>query len=311
MAKCPKCKEELPLLSKICPVCGYVVESDEDTPTAEDFANALEKCLYEIKKIPHPSFMRSMAQLSFIMLPLLAVYMLLIALISSAGLFWILFFLFAILSIWAIIKKVSGKLGNDPFNKKFKSIKNEYEYHERTARRNFGKSREVTKLMNDISTEISSIENERNVSNRKNLIIWLIILVIFFASGGLSVFSINKSLNAVEKLTTKEFTDLIAEGKWQEAIDSFNASAAKDDEYESNEMAKQILPVILSAGETSKAEEFFLESCMGKMGDMECATLIVNYYKDKSDPEAAKAFIKKCTKMRYKSDQRKLEKLLK
>lgn len=311
MAKCPKCKEELPLLSKICPVCGYVVESDEDTPTAEDFANALEKCLYEIKKIPHPSFMRSMAQLSFIMLPLLAVYMLLIALISSAGLFWILFFLFAILSIWAIIKKVSGKLGNDPFNKKFKSIKNEYEYHERTARRNFGKSREVTKLMNDISTEISSIENERNVSNRKNLIIWLIILVIFFASGGLSVFSINKSLNAVEKLTTKQFTDLIAEGKWQEAIDSFNASAAKDDEYESNEMAKQILPVILSAGETSKAEEFFLESCMGKMGDMECATLIVNYYKDKSDPEAAKAFIKKCTKMRYKSDQRKLEKLLK
>lgn len=311
MAKCPKCKEELPLLSKICPVCGYVVESDEDTPTAEDFANALEKCLYEIKKIPHPSFMRSMAQLSFIMLPLLAVYMLLIALISSAGLFWILFFLFAILSIWAIIKKVSGKLGNDPFNKKFKSIKNEYEYHERTARRNFGKSREVTKLMNDISTEISSIENERNVSNRKNLIIWLIILVIFFASGGLSVFSINKSLNAVEKLTTKQFTDLIAEGKCQEAIDSFNASAAKDDEYESNEMAKQILPVILSADETSKAEEFFLESCMGKMGDMECATLIVNYYKDKSDPEAAKAFIKKCTKMRYKSDQRKLEKLLK
>lgn len=311
MAKCPKCKEELPLLSKICPVCGYVVESDEDTPTAEDFANILEKCLYEIKGIPHPSFMRSMAQLSFIMLPLLAVYMLIIAVISSAGLFWILFFLFGVLSIWAIIKKASGKLGNDPFNKKFKSIKNEYEYYERTARRNFGKSREVTKLMNDISTEISNIESERNAGNRKNLIVWLIILVIFFASGGLSAFSIHKSLNAVEKLTTKEFTDLIAEGKWQEAIDSFNASAAKDDEYESNEMAKQILPILLSAGETSRAEEFFLESCMGKIGDMECATLIVNYYKDKSDPEAAKAFIKKCTKMRYKSDQRKLEKLLK
>lgn len=311
MAKCPKCKEELPLLSKICPVCGYVVEGGDDAPSAEDFANALEKCLYEIKEIPQPSFMRSMGQLSIIMLPLLAAYMLIIALISDAGLFWLLFLLFALLSIWVIVKKVKGKLGNDPFNKEFHSAKNAYEYYERTAKRNFGKSKEVTKLLSDISTEISGIEAQRNASSRKNLLIWLVIVVIFFAAGGMSVFSINKSLNAADELVNGETGALVAEGKWQEAIAQFNASSEKADEYESNNLAKEVIPVILAAGETAKAEEFFLQSCMGKVGDLECASLIVNYYKEKSDTDAAKAFIQRCTKMRYKSDRRKLEKLLK
>lgn len=311
MAKCPKCKEELPLLSKICPVCGYVVEGDEDTPTAEDFADALEKCLYRIKEIPQPSFIRSMGQLSFIMLPLLAIYTLLIALISSAGLFWLLFILFAILSVWVIIKKVNGRLGNDPFNKAFHSLKNEYEYYERTAKRNFGKSKEVSRLLEDISSEISGIESQRNIGNRKNLLIWLVILVVFFAAGGLSVFSIHKSLKTVDEIANSDLGSLINAGKWQEAIDYFNASAERNDEYESNQLAMEILPVILSADQSGKAEEFFLQSCMGKRGDFDCAVLIVDYYKKKNDIQAGRAFIRQCTEMRYKSDQRKLEKLLK
>lgn len=311
MAKCPKCKEELPLLSKICPVCGYIVESNDDTPTAEDFANALEKCLYAIKEIPQPSFVRSMGQLSFIMLPLLAIYMLLIALISSAGLFWLLFLLFAILSVWAIIKKVNGRLGNDPFNKEFCSLKNEYEYYERTAKRNFGKSKEVTRLLEDISTEISDIESRRNAGSRKNLFIWLVILVVFFAAGGISVFSIHKSLNTVDEMVNGDLGGLIQAGKWQEAIEYFHASPEKDDAYESNKLALEILPVVLTADQNEKAEEFFLQSCMGKIGDFDCASLIVNYYKTKGDTDTAHAFIQRCTKLRYKSDQRKLEKLLK
>lgn len=310
MAQCPKCKEELPLLSKICPVCGYVTEGGDDTPTAEDFADALEKCLYQIKEIPQPSFMRSMAQLSFIMLPLLAVYMLIVALISSAGLFWLLFILFGAISIWAISKKARGQLGNDPFNKEFRTVKNEYEYYERTAKRNFGKSKEVTRLLGDISTEISGIEARRNADSRKNLLIWIMILVLFFATGGMSLFSIDKSLNAAEKIANSEVAGLVSEGKWQEAIDLFNASPEKADEYESNKLAKEVIPVILSAGETAKAEEFFLQSCMGKVGDLECATLIVRYYKEQPNTDAALAFIRNCNKMRYKSDQRKLEKLL-
>lgn len=310
MAQCPKCNEKLPLLSKICPVCGYVAEGGDDTPTAVDFADALEKCLYQIKEIPQPSFMRSMAQLSFVMLPLLAVYMLIVALVSSAGLFWLLFILFAALSIWAVSKKAQGKLGNDPFNKEFRTAKNEYDYYERTAKRTFGKSKEVTRLLDDISTEISGIEARRNADSRKNLLIWITILALFFATGGMSLFSIDKSLNAAEKEENGEAAALAPQEKWQEAIDRFNASPEKADEYESNTLAKEVIPVILSAAKTAEAEEFFLQSCMGKVGDLECATLIVQYYNNQPNTGAAKAFIQKCNKMRYKSDQRKLEKLL-
>lgn len=310
MPPCPVCKEQLPLLSKICPLCGYVVENDDNAPSAEDFANTLEKCLYEMKEIPQPSFGRSMAQLSFIMFPLLAIYMLIIAFISSAGLFWILSALFAILSISALVKKMRGKLGNEPFDRAFKKIKNEFEYNERTAKRHFGKSKEVTRLIDQINIEISGLEAARSKNNRKNLFIWLVIMVIFFSLGGASLFSIDKSLNSISKAAGNDLGVMISEGKWEEAIQNFNASPEKNDEYESNKIAVTVLPVILSAGEFEKAEEFFLKNCMGKPEDLKCAQLIVTAYKDKGNQEAAESFIEKCSGMRYKSDQKKLKKSL-
>lgn len=317
MATCPKCKEELPLLSKICPVCGYVVEGDQNAPHANDFADALEKCLYQLKSIPLPSFMRSMAQLSFVMLPLIAVYMLMLAIVSSAGLFWVLFVLFAVLSLWVIVKKLSGKLGNDLFNRQFKEIKNEYEYHERTAKRNFGKSKEVTKLINDISSEISRIEEERNAVRRKNLFIWLVILIVFFVSGGLSIFSVDKALNEENTIvgeTDKAVTPESGKNQtaqWREAMENFKNSPDYQDEYKCNEEAIKVISMILSAGEEEEAENFFLESCMGKVGDMACAMLFVEHYKTAGKLEIAKIFVDRCTGLRYKSDKKKLEKLLK
>lgn len=55
MKRCPRCNEMLPLLSKVCPVCGAVVEN-EDSPSAEEMANSLELILHDIKDIPVPGF---------------------------------------------------------------------------------------------------------------------------------------------------------------------------------------------------------------------------------------------------------------
>lgn len=97
MAQCPRCKEDMPQLSKVCSVCGYVMSDDGKTPTAEEFVTTLTLLLHDIKMIPRPSFMKSMGQLSFITLPLVALYLLLMALVSEAGLFWILFGVFLLL----------------------------------------------------------------------------------------------------------------------------------------------------------------------------------------------------------------------
>ena len=127
----------------------------------------------------------------------------------------------------------------------------------------------------------------------------------------MSAFSLDKSLNVAEKIASGETGIPATKEQWQEAIDKFNNSPEKSDEYESNKLALEVIPVILSAGETAKAEEFFLQSCMGKVGDLECAKLIVSYYKEQEKTEAGEKFIERCSKMRYPSDKKKLAKLLK
>lgn len=324
MAQCPRCKEDMPLLSKICPVCGYVEEGDNKEQTAEEFVNALEEGLYHIKAIPEPTFVKSMGQLSFIMLPVIAIYLLLIAIISEAGLFWILFILFGILSLVAIIRKMTGNLGNDPFNRRFKEVKNVYEYNERLAKRNFGKSKEVSNLLGEISAQIADIEARRNAASRKNLLIWIIILAVCIGSASMGVFSINKSLNG----TTEEESVAVVEGaaeqgttsqgaattsaapEWKQALEAFKASSANDD-YDDQDNRLKLVSAIVEAGEGKVAEDFFVGSCMGKMGDYDCAVKIVQFYAGKSDADAAKAFVGRCTKMRYNADRNKLQKLLK
>lgn len=315
MAQCPRCKEDMPLLSKICPVCGYVVEGDGKEQTAEEFANILEKCLRDIKAIPEPTFSKSMGQLSFVMLPVIAVYLLLVAVISEAGLFWILFGLFGIFSLIAIIRKITGNLGNDPFNRKFKELKNEYEYNERLAKRNFGKSREVSNLLAEISAQISDIETRRNVASRKNLLVWIVILCVCVGSASMGVFSVNKSLNenTEEEVVTETevgaVTTTTETGDWKQALESFKTSSANDD-HEDQDARLKLVSTVLAAGEGKAAEDFFLQYCMGKMGDYDCAVKIIQFYTDKSNTTSAQSFVEQCSKMRYNADRRKLQALI-
>lgn len=312
MAQCPRCKEDMPLLSKVCPVCGYVVQDEGSTPTAEVFVTSLAMFLHDIKLIPQPSFWKSMGQLSFITLPIIALYLLAMALVSEAGLFWILFVVFLALSVWVIVKKAKGTLGNEAYNNLFKRLKADYEYNEQMARMHFGKNKEVATLMNDIAAQIAEIEEGRNARNRKNVLTWVVIIAVFCGLASAGVFSVNKTLNG-EAGTLQTATEAaIEEGDWEAGVAAFKASPEASDEYTCNQYAVKILPVILEAGEVAAAETFFVETCMGKVDDYDCAVLVVNYYlKEKSDKEAARAFVKKCDGMRYESDQEKLLKLIK
>lgn len=314
MAQCPRCKEDMPLLSKVCPVCGYVMADDGKTPTADEFVTTLNLFLHDIKIIPQPSFMKSMGQLSFITLPLVAVYLLIMALVSEAGVFWILFGIFVILSLWVIVKKAKGKLGNEPFNRVFNKLKVDYEFHEQMAKMHFGQHREVAGVLTDISAQIAAIEEKRNAGNRKNLLVWMVLILVFCGVASTGVFSVNHALNGkndeVQSVTVAGKGNPNA-GNWKNAVQAFKESPESKDDYECNKLAVKILPLILNAGESRAAEEFFTGNCMGKVGDYDCAVLIVNHYLGKaSETEAAKEFVRKCDKMRYASDQRKLEKLL-
>lgn len=306
MRTCPRCKEEMPVLSKICPACGYFDENDEESYNPTEFANILEKILFEIKRIPEPSFLKGMSQLTFIIYPLLTIIMLVCALISEAGVFWIVCALFLILSIVALVKKGKGTLGNDKFNKQFKEEKHAFEYYQRIAIRDFGKSKEVSKLVGEIEGIILDIEQKRKKASARNMLIWAVILVVvvLLASGG--TFQMDRALNKVETVVD----DAIQQGNesWKNAIEELKGMSDTDLGVEQKRI--DITQTILEANAPEAAEDFFLTYCMGKRMDIDAATLIVNYYKDKGETEKASQFLERCTKMRYSSDLKKLKKLV-
>lgn len=306
MRTCPRCKEEMPVLSKICPACGYFDENDEESYNPTEFANILEKILFEIKRIPEPSFLKGMSQLTFIIYPLLTIIMLVCALISEAGVFWIVCALFLILSIVALVKKGKGTLGNDKFNKQFKEEKHAFEYYQRIAIRDFGKSKEVSKLVGEIEGMILDIEQKRKKASARNMLIWAVILVVvvLLASGG--TFQMDRALNKVETVVD----DAIQQGNesWKNAIEELKGMSDTDLGVEQKRI--DITQTILEANAPEAAEDFFLTYCMGKRMDIDAATLIVNYYKDKGETEKASQFLERCTKMRYSSDLKKLKKLI-
>ena len=169
--KCPVCREELPLLSKVCPVCGHVINGENgETLKASEYIASLDSRLSEIKKMPMPTFGQSIKDMQVIICPLLAITCLILALITDAGLFWIACGLFLILFIVFLIINLTAK----SFNKK----KIEFEEEMKTAKRYFGKNREVSKELETFSEEIASIEKKRKALSRKNTIIWLVIVAI-------------------------------------------------------------------------------------------------------------------------------------
>ncbi len=293
----------MPLLSKICPVCGYVAEGgDEGNMSVNQLVGTLERILHAMKSLPAPSFGKGMAQLSVIIYPILAVAFLLMAAISAAGFFWIFCLLFVVLSIVSFVRKSKGTLGNAPFNRAFGEMKNDYTYFERLARRDFGKSREVTALADEISEQIKTIEKQRRSAAAKNLIVWLCLMVVILGAAGYGVVLTGKAVG-------EPVIGSVEGAGWQQAVQAYEAMPDKES-MEAIDTRAAIMGSIIAAGETASAEDFFLTQCMGKMKDFECAQPLVAYYVANGHAAAADAFVARCTAMRYPSDQAKLKKLI-
>lgn len=301
----------MPILSKICPTCGYVEEGKEDDNilSPNEVVTVLERILHAIKDIPQPSFAREMGHLSYITLPILAVFSLVMAVISEAGLFWILFLLFAVMAVVALVRKGRGTLGNAPFNRRLAEYKNDFQYFQRKAERDFGKSREVSSLVEEISGQISSIEAKRKSASSRYSAIWGVLILAIVALGAVVVLATDSLLNDPSTLPAAEQVEAYtAQGDWQKAAEAYKLMDPESGEAVS--AREQIMDAVLTAGATTGAEEFFLSSCMGRIQDYDWAARIVAKYKAEGQNDAAAAFVDKCTSMRYPSDKNKLKNLL-
>ncbi len=291
---CPVCKEEMPLLSRICPTCHHVFDEDDERMSPKELADELDATLYNIKSLPQPSFGRSMGQFAVYVLPLLTLCLLFAAVISEAGIFWLAAILFALLSIVVIVMKMLGRIGNSRADKLFAQYKIEAEQLSSLARRDFGRSSEITKLVGDIAERIEAVENARKSASRRNLIVWSVItlVVVLLAAQGLR--SVSSAVEEADQVS------------WREHVEVYRRTGG--DDYDSTTRTT-LIGEILAAGEVAEAERFFRDCCMGRMGDYDCAAAIVGYYQRTGAAEAARTFVKGAD-LRYSSDETKLKKLL-
>ena len=296
MAQCPRCKEEMPLLSKVCPVCGYVVNDGDDSPTAEELVNKLEALLLRSKNMPKPSFAASLRNMLFVLFLVLAVYFIVLALISEAGLFWLLGIVCGVVSLSLLVRKpTKGSTGAGAFEK----LKNEHEYNDLIARRSFGKNVEVSRLIKDITAEISAVEAEHVAARRRSRSMWLIfaVVVIVVAAGGIfSTDVASRDEAPATEQTASAGEDGDAEtAPWKAKVAAFAASS-DNSEYGDNAARLAVLDEIIKCNAFDAAEEFFFTYCQGKMGDLECAQQIVRSYLADDRKADAAAFAGRVTR---------------
>ena len=297
MALCPRCrKADIPLLSKKCPLCGYIVDGEK----AEEMVGTLERLLLDIKNLPKPTFIDSIREVLYIVVPVLTLYFVVLALISDAGFFWILGGAGGAASLWSAVRKIWTHF--KPSANRFQQLKNEYEYHAGVARRSFGKDGEVARLINDLSAEIAGVEAEHAAARRRCLYMWLAAGTILFALAATGVITTKSAAD-----DGKAPSERPAEG-WQAKVDAFRASP-DNNEYGDNAARLAVLEEILRNGEMGAAEDFFFECCQGNVGDLECARAIVRAYMADGQTAEAMGFVNRVA-LRYASDAGKLKKML-
>ncbi len=186
--------------SKVCKYCGNIVESESDEYNVNDVIDMLEENLQDIKNLPEPTFLHSLLQLTYIVFPIMALYLLILSLLSEAGLFWILTVIFGVLAIIQLRKKFKGRLGNDLFNNQFKTLKVEAESLNRMAKNSYGESDRIKRLLTDISSEIAAIEESRKKATQRNIIIWIVVVAVFLICATKGYISISDIIDEAQQL---------------------------------------------------------------------------------------------------------------
>ena len=129
MEHCPVCKEPMPALSKICPVCGYIATQNDNTDNLLDtLVDKMENCLHNLKNLPRPTIMYGIKNNLLILYIILVVQFFILAAVSMSTVAWIIVFIFMILSILAIRNKFRNK-GNET-SRQLEQIINQYETYQ-------------------------------------------------------------------------------------------------------------------------------------------------------------------------------------
>ncbi len=220
--KCPSCNDIVPGLSKVCPSCGFVIDSgkksSESEKGLEDLISDIEDNLVEIKSIKPPNIFTTLFHHSYISLPILAVIMFVIGfrLQSAVGLLGL---VLAFIS-WRLIKKKMQEDKSDDNKPTFNNLKATFEKHSRTANTLFGENKKVKLLLEELNNELSTIDAKRKKGKTTEYvfygIITLITVGVFFIPQAKNKYESDAELKSGESALIIKAEGLIKEDKISE-----------------------------------------------------------------------------------------------
>lgn len=191
MEQCPVCKEPMPALSKICPVCGYIATQADNTNNLLDtLVSNMDKCLHDMKQISKPTIMSGIRNNLFILYMILTIQFFVLAAVSMSTLAWLIVIFFLILSIFAT-KKRFGKGKNDAASQ-LKQITTDYESYQRQANTYFGKNKEVRELSQTLTQELETIRKDWQKQTSRCNMAGLIVIIGIMLVTGCAILSLSK-----------------------------------------------------------------------------------------------------------------------
>lgn len=302
MAQCPRCKGDMPLLSKICPTCGYTIDNSETTLTPMEYMESLEGLLKDFRSVNIPTFADSFKKLLALVMLLLTIYFFVMSFMTGAFIFKLFcnisLFVLLISLVLFILKKVKSK---KEAIVTAETLKNEFEYLVRSARQEFGKNPEMSRFLDNVTREMVAVDDEHIAKRRSVIRTWIIILIAFVI-----VFAGSTSLTS---FLNKKALELAQYGLFQPRVDEFVVSEANSEFFGEVERLTLVIDM-LSEGDIEHAQMFVKEFCLQRSGDYDCAEAVVKYLMSMDSINAARAFVDD-VKLEYDSDKQKLEDILK
>ena len=307
--KCPKCGEELPLLTKVCPFCRTVVDTEDGAPDAQALTQEIDQVVLTLQKCAQEASSVRIGAFAPLFLLVLAVFLALIGLRSGGALWWLL----AVGALaWAVVafrKQQKTGLG---FRISEAGIA--YDHGKTLVRRYFSGRSEMTAYLRNADERIGLAEADIRAGKRKNLIAGILIAVVEAVLLLLLVRvipskDVKENVPALPEGYEARIEYYLSEGAPQSAVQVF-ADSEYNNDFVGGEQRRKLCQALCAAGYYAEAEAFCAQYCMGKVDDLDCAKAIVQAYILDGRQAEAKAFVDKCVNFRYASDAEKLRALV-
>ena len=312
--KCPKCGEELPLLSKVCPVCKTVVDKEDGAPDAMELAHALDAEILAIKKLVPEAGQVKLGGYVWLFILIAGVFLGLLAVKTGAGVLWILA-LAAVVATILVLRRTrkSGVVA------RLADAKIAYDYGITLVKRYFKGNTEMSRFVDENANVVREAEAGISSGRRRSLFIGLgvavveaILCAVILAAVPSREAAAQKKAEAALQMPADyvgQVAWLIKAGEPEKAVETYAASEYNE-EYTGASKRVALCEALCQAGYIPQAEDFVLRYCVGKMQDLDCAKTVVQAYLVSGDKTAATSFVLRCTGLKYKSDLAKLKELI-